>query len=104
MELSYKEAMDFFLEVVTENTNLYYKTNLSILTPPKYSVNSGRRFDKVVEEGSVYCFVEKETGNIYKPASWRAPYTKGNNPVRGNIFNMTSYENADPYGSWLYSR
>ena len=83
MELSYKEAMEFFLELVTENTNLHYKTNLSSLTPPKYSVNSGRRFDKVVEEGSVYCFVEKETGNIY---------------------NMSSYENADSHGGWLYCR
>ena len=60
--------------------------------------------DKVTNDNSVYCFVEKETGNVYKPAGWRAPYTKGNNPVRGNIFNVSSYENADPYGGWLYCR
>ena len=104
MELSYKEAMEFFLEMVTENTNLYYKTNLSILTPPTFINKGGRKYDKIVSGGSVYCFVEKDSGNVYKPASWRAPYSKGNNPVRGNIFNVTSYQNADPHGGWLYCR
>ena len=104
MELSYKEAMEFFLEMVTENSNLHYKTNFSILTPPTYTIKGGRKYDKVTTDSSVYCFVEKETGNVYKPAGWRAPYTKGNNPVRGNIFNVSSYENADPYGGWLYKR
>ena len=104
MELNYNEAMEFFLELVTENSNTHYKTHFSSLTPPVYSIKSGRRFDKVTNGSSVYCFVEKETGNVYKPAGWRAPYLKGNNPVRGNIYNLTSYENADPYGGWLYKR
>ena len=104
MELSYKEAMEFFLEMVTENSNLYYKTNFRSLTPPTYTIKGGRKYDKVTNDNSVYCFVEKSTGNVYKPAGWRAPYTKGNNPVRGNIFNVSSYESADPYGSWLYCR
>ena len=104
MELSYNEAMEFFLEMVTENSNFHYKTRFSSLTPPTYTVMSGRKYDKVTNGSSVYCFVEKATGNVYKPAGWRAPYTKGNNPVRGNIFNVSSYENADPYGGWLYCR
>ena len=104
MELSYKEAIEFFLEMVTENSNLHYKTRFSSLTPPTYTIKGGRKYDKVTTDRSVYCFVEKETGNVYKPAGWRAPYTKGNNPVRGNIFNVSSYENADPYGGWLYCR
>ena len=104
MELNYNEAMEFFLEMVTENSNLYYKTNFRSLTPPTYTIKGGRKYDKVTNDNSVYCFVEKATGNVYKPAGWRAPYTKGNNPVRGNIFNVSSYENADPYGGWLYKR
>ena len=104
MELSYKEAMEFFLEMVTENSNLHYKNRFSSLTPPTYTIKGGRKYDKVTTDRSVYCFVEKETGNVYKPAGWRAPYTKGNNPVRGNIYNVSSYESADPYGSWLYAR
>ena len=102
MEKYYENAMVDFVEVVTKNTNAHYKKRFSSLTPPVYSIKSGRKFDKVVNENSVYCFVEKETGNIYKPAGWRAPYTKGNNPVRGSIYNENSYKDADPYGSWLY--
>ena len=99
---SYNEAVEFFLEVVTENSNLHYKTNFSSLTPPIYINVGGRKYDKITDESSVYCFIEKATGNIYKPAGRSAPYTKGNNPVRGNVFEMASYEKADPHGSWLY--
>jgi hypothetical protein len=35
--------------------------------------------------GSVHCFVEKETGDIYKPASWKAPEK---NFTRGNIYDL----------------
>jgi len=48
----------------------------------------GRRYVKLVRcdthgnDESVFCFVEKETGNVLKPASWAAP-AKGS---RGNIF------------------
>ena len=38
------------------------------------------------DNGSIHCFVEKTTGDIYKPAGWKTPYTKGNNCVRGNIY------------------
>ena len=101
----YNIAMDSFLTVVTDNTNNHMRERFSSLPLPEYTVNKGRRFDKVVRvdsSSSVYCFVEKETGNIYKAAGWRAPYLKGNNPVRGNIYDVDSYKNADTYGSWLY--
>ena len=55
-------------------------------------------------KGSIHCFVEKSTGDIYKPASWRAPYTKGKNAVRGNIYDASSFEKTDMYGGWLYAK
>ena len=56
------------------------------------------------ERGSIHCFVEKTTGDIYKPAGWRAPYTKGNNAVRGNIYDSSTFEKTDLHGGWLYAR
>lgn len=47
---------------------------------------------------TVYCFIEKETGDILKAAGWK----KAAKGIRGNIFNPESYANADPHGSWLY--
>ena len=55
----------------------------------KFKVYSGKRYYKIVQQefetwekskyygqyrdGSVHCFVDKETGDVYKPASWSAP-------------------------------
>ena len=93
----YESAMNAFLETVRAN-----HLKRAGFHKPDYSVKKGRRFDKVVSDNSVYCFVEKDTGNIFKPASWRAPYLKGENAVRASIYNTKTYEKADTYGSWLY--
>ena len=55
----------------------------------KFNVYSGKRYYKIVQQEfetweksrnygkyadhSVHCFVDKETGDVYKPASWSAP-------------------------------
>ena len=54
------------------------------------------------ERGSIHCFVEKSTGDIFKPAGYKAPYTKGNNCVRGNIYDASTFEKTDLHGGWLY--
>jgi|TARA_B100001964_G_C14158628_1_gene565553 hypothetical protein len=47
---------------------------------------------------SVYCFVDKRSGDIYKAAGWRGP-AKGS---RGSILDTNSYINSDWSGGWLY--
>ena len=54
--------------------------------------------------GRIHCFVESTTGDIYKPATWRAPYNKGKNCVRGNIYDASTFEKTDLHGGWLYAR
>ena len=55
----------------------------------KFVVKTGKRYYKIVQQefetwekskyygqyrdGSVHAFVDKETGDVYKPASWTAP-------------------------------
>ena len=55
----------------------------------KFVVKTGKRYYKIVQQefetwekskyygqyrdGSVHCFVDKETGDVYKAASWQAP-------------------------------
>ncbi len=56
------------------------------------------------ERGSIHCFVDKTTGDIYKPAGYKAPYTKGNNCVRGNIYDKSTFEKTDMHGGWLYAK
>ena len=56
------------------------------------------------EKGMIHCFVEKQTGDIFKPAGWKSPYLKGNNAVRGNIYDSSTFEKTDMHGGWLYAR
>jgi hypothetical protein len=55
----------------------------------------GSKYVKVVKvssggSSSVHSFVEKETGNIWKAASWKAP---AKNFVRGNVYYPNTYTN-----------
>lgn len=54
-------------------------------------VETGRKYVKLVSNRSgsrsVWCFVEKETGDILKAASWKAPAKHS----RGNVKDKTSY-------------
>ena len=99
----YSKAMSEFMGRIDEQYGEYYEKTLTALKYEPIRVNRGRRFDKLIQGGSVYCFVEKNTGNVYKAASWKAPYTKGNNPIRGSIYDKSTYWDKElKYGSWLY--
>lgn len=74
-----------------------------------YEIETGRKYHKLIhiESGggrSVHAFVDRETGHVYKPASWRAP-AKG---ARYNLLDDQSYQacidRADWAGGYLYVR
>ena len=75
--------------------------------PYKFSIESGRKYHKIVQSdtsggGAVHAFVDKKTGEVYKPASWKAPAKH----VRFNLLEINSreecFERADWAGSYLY--
>ena len=40
----------------------------------KFEIQTGRKYHKIVSEGAgVHAFVDKNTGEVYKPASYKAP-------------------------------
>ena len=107
IKAKFDNAMYNFCKKLTYNSHEYYKkTKMSYR--PVYKTDGGRKYIKVKyfeqsdSKGNICCFVDKYTGDIYKPATWRAPYTKGNNCVRGNVYESTTFENTDPHGGWLY--
>ena len=103
----FNTAMYNFCKKLTFNAHEYYKKT-TMTHRPVFKTDGGRKYIKIKSfetkdsNGSICCFVESTTGDIYKAATWRAPYTKGNNAVRGNIFDSTTFENTDPHGGWLY--
>ena len=75
----------------------------------KFYIESGRKYHKVIMEtnnqsASVHAFIDKKTGEVYKPASWKAPAKI----VRFNLLEITSREQcfarADWAGGYLYVR
>ena len=86
-------AFETFLEKVQAKINDHLINNYSNLTPPTITVHPGRVYWKIVrEEGeglgincSVYGFVRKSDGAIFKAASWKSPYVKGTSAIRGYV-------------------
>ena len=73
----------------------------------KFYIESGRKYHKIVMETesqskSVHAFVDKKTGEVYKPASFKAPAKI----VRFNLCIMSDrewlFENCDWAGCYLY--
>ena len=61
---------------------------------PVWSQKEGKKFIKIVADTSAFAFIEVETGNIYKAASWAAPAKH----ARGNIFNDDPAQGCTAYG------
>ena len=123
---SFESAMEEFCEKLTENVKPEVD-RFKHMHSVTFGVGGGRKYIRVEQfqknwktdynddgtttktlvggkKGSIHCFVERTTGDIYKPATWKAPYNKGNNCVRGNIYNSSSFEKTDMHGGWLYAR
>jgi len=114
---SFDGAMEKFCEKLEENVKPYVAT-MNHMKSVRFAVGRGVKYIKVkyfqtnindgkpIEDknGSIHCFVEKTTGNIFKPATWRAPYLQGNSCVRGNIYDKSTFEKTDLHGGWLYAK
>ena len=88
----------------------------------RFVVKTGKRYYKIIQQefetweksryygqyrdGSVHCFVDKETGDVYKPASWSAPAKH----IRFTFQNvdhlkfLLNPDNVDWAGGYLYIR
>lgn len=94
-------------ELFTEALNEKFR-DLDDFSQKHFSIEAGRKYDRIVQEApsgerrAVFAFVDRETGDLYKPAGWKAP-AKG---VRyeGNELLTRAVEEADVYGGYLYKR
>lgn len=74
----------------------------------EYVIETGRKYHKVIMNAngsrSVHCFIDKATGEVYKPASFKSP-AKG---VRFDLRIIEQrewlFENATWSGGYLYKR
>ena len=120
LEAQYKEH---HIRMISNYTSDYSKKQLESVKNGtanlmRFVVTKGRKYFKITaheydtfqdrneyKEGSVNCFVDKNTGAVYKPASYNAPHTKH---VRYNLLDEDSRAEcllrADWAGGYLYLR
>ncbi len=83
----------------------------------KFVLTTGKKYHKITQQdwddrandyrgGSVHAFIDKKTGEVYKPASWRAPAKHVRYDLR--IINEREYvlnpDNCGWAGGYLYMR
>ena len=120
LEAQYKE---YHIRMISNFTSDYSKKQLEDVKNGtanlmRFVVTKGRKYFKITaheydtfqdrneyREGSVNCFVDKNTGAVYKPASYNSPHTKH---VRYNLLDEDSRAEcllrADWAGGYLYLR
>ena len=93
--------LDGFLKDCQQMLEEYYSGKFANLSVPEVDVKEGGKYYKVFKnEGSrgssyVWFFVDKEEGNIWKAASWKAP---AKNFPRGNILTDNAKDVIGIYG------
>ena len=96
---NFEAALFNFCKELQKMINDHYETKYPNLTPDAITLNHGSKYIRVVKGSkdsgrSVYCFIEKATGDILKAASWKAPAKT----ARGNIYNENVLKGCNPHG------
>ena len=110
IELHYQRSipemvLDWTKELVTrlyEHNDRQYSHNSN---PCKFSITTGRKYHKIVIRiAEVHAFVNKETGAVFKPASYKAPAKHVRYDLRRIQQRRECFANADWAGGYLYLR
>lgn len=72
----------------------------------KFNIKTGRKYYKIHngDAGGVHAFVDKETGKVYKPASYSTPAARARYDLLDDNSRVSCYNKADWAGSYLYLR
>lgn len=95
------------------NTQEYHQRKIDELKSGKcdidYQVETGKKYHKVIlvnggGSRSVHCFIDKNTGEVYKSATWKSPAKGVRYDLRLIKDREYVLENCDWSGGYLYLR
>ena len=73
--------------------------------PVRFTIQAGRKYWKIIQNhGGVHAFIDKKTGEVYKPASWKGPAKGVRYDLRVIEDRQRCYDNAEYSGGYLYLR
>ena len=108
VELQYQRSipamvLDWTKELVTRLQEDYDRQYTS--GSYKFEIQTGRKYHKIVSKNQgVHAFVNKETGEVFKPASYKAPAKHVRYDLRRIQQRRECFANADWAGGYLYLR
>ena len=98
-------VLDWTEELVTKLQEDYDRQYTHNSNPCKFSITTGRKYHKIVNRNAeVHAFVDKQTGEVFKPASYKAPAKHVRYDLRRIKQRHECFNNADWAGSYLYIR
>ena len=119
-ELEIEHALAGVLPRIQERVNLNYekyyptahakivgKSFMTELRPPVVTSAKGRVYFKLILESrndwggsssTVYAFIRRKDGAIFRPATWRQPETRTLSAIRGYITDEYSMDYFTPHG------
>ena len=107
------EKYDFTCDGTPSIQSEYHQRKIdelkSGILPIDYVIEPGRKYYKLIfvdgsSNRSVHAFIDKQTGEVYKSASWKSPAKGVRYDLRLIEDREYLLENADWSGSYLYSR
>jgi hypothetical protein len=110
VELQYQRSiptmvLDWTEELVTRLQKDYDRQYKNSPQPCRFEIQTGRKYHKInVKNGGVHAFIDKNTGEVYKPASYKAPAKHVRYDLRRIKQRHECFSNADWAGSYLYLR
>lgn len=104
-------AVDQLIDFMNAASKKYYEERFPSLNADTFELVGGRKYLKIAQSSqpgsgySVHCFVDAETGGVYKSAGWKGPALNGE---RYNLLDADSlaelHAKWDPNTSYLYKR
>jgi hypothetical protein len=93
-----RNALARFVETVNAALVTYYASHYKHVEPSVLELDEGLKYVRVwsVSHGSrsAYCFVDKTTGEVFKPDGWKKPAKH----ARGTVFAPNVLNFAHPHG------
>jgi hypothetical protein len=92
----FEHALGLFLETIRTKQREYFLKHYPNLPLPVISVDpGGKKYIRVVQDESVFCFVDIATGNILKSDGWKRPAKHS----RGSIYTNAGWDAITIYGA-----
>lgn len=107
-ELEIKHEFGILMQRLQEKINISHSKNRNYGLSPELTFKKGRVYWKLIKEQhyenqaqnskTVYAFIRRKDGAIFRAATWKQPETRTKSPIKGYITDEWSADYFTAYG------